>query len=165
MTRDDLKIRDEKKGQVYVAAITHPGRAAADIVAEELERVIRNFPWPKSMRWGAGSLRWVRPLHAILCILTDDEGDAQVVDMELDGIRAGDVTRGHRFMAPEPFSVSSFEDYAAKLRRAHVLLDAGARAEAIWQDATNQAFACGLEVVEDRGLLRRSRGWWNGPWC
>ncbi|MGM0662524.1 MAG: glycine--tRNA ligase subunit beta, partial [Pseudomonadota bacterium] len=100
VSRDDLKIRDEKKGQVYVAAITHPGRPVADIVAEELEKVIRNFPWPKSMRWGHGSLRWVRPLHGILCILTDDAGETQVVGMDVDGIVAGNTTRGHRFMAP-----------------------------------------------------------------
>ncbi len=153
VARDDLEIRDEKKGQVYFATITRPGRPAADIVAEELEKVIRNFPWPKSMRWGAGSLRWVRPLHSILCILTDDGGAAQVVEMELDGIRAGAATRGHRFMAPEPFSVTSFEDYEAKLKRANVVLDAAERQATIWQEATNQAFASGLEVVEDRGLL------------
>ncbi|MGR3620377.1 MAG: glycine--tRNA ligase subunit beta, partial [Roseovarius sp.] len=153
VARDDLEIRDEKKGQVYFATITRPGRPAADIVAEELEKVIRNFPWPKSMRWGAGSLRWVRPLHSILCILTDDGGEAQVVEMELDGIRAGDVTRGHRFMAPDTFSVTSFEDYEAKLKRANVVLDAAERQATIWQEATNQAFASGLEVVEDRGLL------------
>ena len=158
MARADLQVRDEKKGQVYYATITRPGRPAAEIVAEELERLIRTFPWPKSMRWGAGSLRWVRPLHSILCILTDDAGEAQVVEMEVDGIRAGDVTRGHRFMAPAPFSVVSFDDYAAKLRRAHVVLDAGERAEAIWHDATNQAFASGLEVVEDRGLLAEVAG-------
>jgi glycyl-tRNA synthetase beta chain len=158
VSRDDLQVRDEKKGQVYVAAITHPGRPAAEIVAEELEKLIRTFPWPKSMRWGAGSLRWVRPLHSILCILTDDSGEAQAVDMDVDGIRAGDTTRGHRFMAPDTFSVTSFEDYAAKLKRSHVVLDAAERAEAIWHDATNQAFASGHEVVEDRGLLTEVAG-------
>ncbi|MFO7757210.1 MAG: glycine--tRNA ligase subunit beta [Roseovarius sp.] len=158
VSRDDLQIRDEKKGQVYYATLTRPGRPAAEIIAEALEKIIRTFPWPKSMRWGSGSLRWVRPLHSILCILTDDSGEAQVVDMELDGIRAGDSTRGHRFMAPDAFSVTSFEDYAAKLKRAHVVLDAGERAEAIWHDATNQAFAGGYEVVEDRGLLAEVAG-------
>src|SRR6056297_2497075 len=158
VTRDALEVRDDKKGQVYFATITKPGRPADVIVAEVLESVIRNSPWPKSMRWGAGSLRWVRPLHSILCILTDDAGEAQVVDLEIDGIRAGDTTRGHRFMAPEPFSVVSFDDYAAKLRRAHVMLDPAQRAEAIWQEATNQAFAAGLEVVEDRGLLAEVAG-------
>lgn len=110
------------------------------------------------MRWGAGSLRWVRPLHRILCILTDDAGEAEVVPLEVDGIRAGDVTEGHRFMAPEPFSVSSFEDYAAKLKRAKVVLDASERAETIWNDATNAAFAAGMEVVEDKGLLAEVAG-------
>jgi glycyl-tRNA synthetase beta chain len=158
VTRDDLEIRDEKKGQVYYATITRPGRPAADIVAEELEKLIRNFPWPKSMRWGAGSLRWVRPLHSILCILTSDDGEAQVVEMEVDGIRAGNTTCGHRFMAPDAFSVTSYDDYAARLKRAHVVLDAAERAEAIWQEATNQAFAAGCEVVEDRGLLSEVAG-------
>jgi glycyl-tRNA synthetase beta chain len=158
VAREDLEISDEKKGQVYFATITRPGRPAAGIVAEELEKLIRHFPWPKSMRWGAGSLRWVRPLHSILCILTDDEGERQVVEMEVDGIRAGDATRGHRFMAPEPFSVTSLDDYEAKLKRARVVLDAEERQAAIWQEATNQAFAAGLEVVGDRGLLSEVAG-------
>jgi glycyl-tRNA synthetase beta chain len=156
--RDDLEIRDEKKGQVYFATITRPGRPAAEIVAEELDKIIRSFPWPKSMRWGTGSLRWVRPLHSILCILTDEAGEAQVVPVEIDGIRAGHTTRGHRFLAPEPFSVTSFEDYQVKLKRAHVVLDAAERAAMIWQDAGNQAFAAGLEMVEDRGLLAEVAG-------
>ncbi|QFT47025.1 Glycine--tRNA ligase beta subunit [Roseivivax sp. THAF40] len=158
VAREDLEERDDKKGRVFFAVIQKPGRPAAEIVAEVLEDTIRNFPWPKSMRWGAGSLRWVRPLHRILCILTDDAGEAEVVPLEVDGIRAGDVTEGHRFMAPEPFSVSSFEDYAAKLKRAKVVLDASERAETIWNDATNAAFAAGMEVVEDKGLLAEVAG-------
>jgi glycyl-tRNA synthetase beta chain len=158
VARDALEVRDEKKGQVYFATITRPGRAAAEIVAEELEKLIRGFPWPKSMRWGTGSLRWVRPLHSILCILTDEAGEREVVAMEVDGIRAGDTTRGHRFMAPEPYSVTSFEDYRAKLKRANVVLDPAERAEAIRQEAGNQAFAAGLELVEDRGLLAEVAG-------
>ncbi len=137
--------------------IEKPGRPAAEIVAEVLEAAIRTFPWPKSMRWGAGSLRWVRPLHSILCLLTDAHG-AEVVALEVDGIRAGNVTRGHRFLAPEPFSVTSFEDYAVKLRRAKVMLDPEERAAHIWQGAQNAAFAAGLEVVEDRGLLAEVAG-------
>ncbi|MBC7164991.1 MAG: glycine--tRNA ligase subunit beta [Roseovarius sp.] len=158
VSRDDLEIRDEKKGRVYVATLTRPGRPAAEIVAEELEKLIRNFPWPKSMRWGSGTLRWVRPLHSILCILTDEGGGAQVVEMEVDGIRAGNLTRGHRFMAPDAFSVVSFDDYTAKLKRAHVVLDADERAEVIWQGAANRAFAAGFELVEDRGLLAEVAG-------
>ncbi|MGF6862532.1 glycyl-tRNA synthetase beta chain [Rhodobacteraceae bacterium MBR-64] len=157
LQRGDLVVRAEKKGEAFFATIRHPGRPAAEIVAEVLEGAIRNFPWPKSMRWGAGSLRWVRPLHSILCILTD-EGGANVVPLVLDGLRAGNTTQGHRFMAPERFSVTSFDDYAAKLRRAHVMLDADERAAAIWQEAGNQAFARGLDLVEDRGLLAEVAG-------
>ena len=157
VAREDLVEREEKKGTVFYAVIDKPGRPAPEIVAEVLEQVIRTFPWPKSMRWGAGSLRWVRPLHGILCILTTEAG-AEVVPMSVDGIEASDTTRGHRFMAPEPFSVTSFEDYAAKLKRAKVILSTEERAETIWNDATQAAFALGLEVVEDRGLLAEVAG-------
>src|SRR6056297_1500763 len=158
VSREDLEIRDEKKGQVYFAKITKPGRPAAEIVAETLEDTVRNFPWPKSMRWGAGSLRWVRPLHSILCILTDDAGEATVVDLDIDGIKSGNTTQGHRFMGKGRFAVSGFEDYQAKLKRDFVILDPQERADHIWQDATNQAFAAGLEVVEDTGLLAEVAG-------
>ncbi|NDK33751.1 glycine--tRNA ligase subunit beta [Rhodovulum sulfidophilum] len=157
LTKDRLEARDDKKGRVWVAVIEKPGREAAAIVAEVLEATIRNFPWPKSMRWGAGSLRWVRPLHSILCLLTTEAG-AEVVPLDIDGIRAGDTTRGHRFMAPEPFRVTGFEDYAVRLKRARVMLDQDERADQIWHDATNAAFAQGLEVVEDKGLLTEVAG-------
>ena len=157
VTRDDLEIRDDKKGQVYFAVIKKPGRMAADIIAEILEKSIRNFPWPKSMRWGTGTLKWVRPLHSVLCILTGEAG-AEVVPLDIDGITSGNTARGHRFLSPEVFSVTSFEDYEAKLKRAHVMLRADERADMIWNDATNQAFALGLEVVEDRGLLTEVAG-------
>ncbi|SHJ43124.1 glycyl-tRNA synthetase beta chain [Palleronia salina] len=157
VAREDLEVRDDKKGQVYFAVIDRPGRPAAEIVAEVLEDTIRNFPWPKSMRWGAGTLRWVRPLHRILCILSREDG-AEVVPLTVDGITAGDVTEGHRFMAPGEIRVTGFEDYAAKLKRAKVVLDPEERADAIWNDATNMAFAAGLEVVEDRGLLSEVAG-------
>ena len=157
VTRDDLEIRDDKKGQVYFAVIKKPGRMAADIIAEILEKSIRNFPWPKSMRWGTGTLKWVRPLHSVLSILTGEAG-AEVVPLDIDGITSGNTTRGHRFLSPDVFSVTSFEDYEAKLKRAHVMLRADERADMIWNDATNQAFALGLEVVEDRGLLTEVAG-------
>ncbi len=157
VSRDDLEVRDDKKGQVYFAIIEKPGRPAADIIAQVLETTIRNFPWPKSMRWGTGTLRWVRPLHSILCILSDEAG-ATVVPLDIDGITAGDSTQGHRFMAPARFSVSSFDDYSTKLAKAHVILSAEERADHIWNDATNQAFAQGLEVVEDKGLLSEVAG-------
>ncbi|WP_424984698.1 glycine--tRNA ligase subunit beta [Microbulbifer sp. S227A] len=154
---DDLEQRDTPKGAVYFAVIEKPGRPAAEIIAEVLETTIRNFPWPKSMRWGSGTLRWVRPLHSILCILTDEAGTT-TVPMTLDGLAAGDSTEGHRFMAPGRFPVTSFEDYEAKLKRAHVMLNPAERADHIWADATNLAFAAGLEVVEDKGLLAEVAG-------
>ncbi|SEN42810.1 glycyl-tRNA synthetase beta chain [Loktanella fryxellensis] len=157
LTVEQLESREDKKGAFYVAVIDKPGREAADIVAEVLERTIRTFPWPKSMRWGNGSLRWVRPLQAILCILTGDDG-AEVVPVTVDHITSGNVTRGHRFMAPDAFSLTSFEDYEAKLMRARVMLRPEARADAIWAEATSQAFATGLEVVEDRALLAEVAG-------
>ncbi|MGX9351773.1 glycine--tRNA ligase subunit beta [Shimia sp. W99] len=157
VAREDLEERDTPKGAVYFATITKPGRPAAEIVAEVLEDTIRNFPWPKSMRWGAGSLRWVRPLHSILCILSDEAG-AEVVPLEIDGITAGDTTEGHRFMGAGRFAVTGFEDYEVKLKRDKVILSAEERGEHIWHDATNMAFAQGLEVVEDKGLLAEVAG-------
>jgi len=157
VTRDQLETRETPKGPVLFAMIERPGRPAGEIVADALEDVIRTFPWPKSMRWGSGTLRWVRPLQSILCILSNAEG-VETVPLEVEGIRSVDRTVGHRFMAPNPFSVSSFDDYAAKLKRAYVVLDASERADHIWADATNQAFAAGLEVVEDPGLLTEVAG-------
>lgn len=158
VSREDLIEREEKKGAILYAIIEKKGRPASEIVAEVLEKTIRTFPWPKSMRWGSGSLRWVRPLHRILCILTDDAGEATVVPLDVDGIQASNETEGHRFMAPGAFTVSSFDDYTTKLKRAYVLINPEERAEMIWNDATNAAFANGLEVVEDRGLLAENAG-------
>ncbi len=157
LTRDQLEERETPKGAVYFATIEKAGRPATEIVGEVLEVTIRNFPWPKSMRWGSGPMRWVRPLHSILCILTDETG-AQIVPLEVEGIKAGDTTEGHRFMAPNRFSVTSFEDYATQLKRAFVVLSPDERAEHIWNDAQNTAFAAGLEVVEDKGLLAEVAG-------
>ncbi|MFG6530590.1 MULTISPECIES: glycine--tRNA ligase subunit beta [unclassified Sulfitobacter] len=157
LTRDQLEERDTPKGKVLFAKIEKPGRPAAEIVAEVLEQTIRNFPWPKSMRWGSGSLKWVRPLHSILCVISDEAG-AEVVPLTIDGITAGNTTRGHRFLAPDEIEVAGFEDYQDKLSRAFVVLDPAARADTIWHDATNMAFAAGLEVVEDAGLLAEVAG-------
>ncbi|RJE85334.1 glycine--tRNA ligase subunit beta [Paracoccus onubensis] len=157
LTRDQLETRDDKKGQVYFATVEKPGRPAAEIVAEVLDAAIRNFPWPKSMRWGAGSIRWVRPLHSILCILSDESG-ASVVPLTIDGITANGSTRGHRFMSPDAFSVSNFEDYATRLRRAHVMLGMAEREAAIRQEAESLAFARGWEIVSDEGLLSEVAG-------
>ena len=157
VTRDQLETRDTPKGPMYFAVIEHKGRPAADIVAQVLDHTIRNFPWPKSMRWGAGSLRWVRPIHSILCLITDEAG-ANVVPLEIDGIAAGDTTRGHRFMAPGAIRVTGFADYAAKLQKAFVVLDAASRADHIRAEAESLAFGQGLELVEDRALLAEVAG-------
>ncbi|MEL6958105.1 MAG: glycine--tRNA ligase subunit beta [Pseudomonadota bacterium] len=157
ISRDQLEARDTGKGEVYFAVIERPGRKAGEIIAEVLEKTVRSFPWPKSMRWGDGALRWVRPLHRILCVLTDESG-AVVVPVTVDHITSSDVTEGHRFMAPGAFSVTSFEDYEAKLKHAKVILRADERADMIWSEASNQAFAAGLELVEDKGLLSEVAG-------
>ncbi|MFP5511366.1 MAG: glycine--tRNA ligase subunit beta, partial [Alphaproteobacteria bacterium] len=157
LTRDQLEEREVGKARVFFAVIERPGRPAATIVADVLEAAIRNFPWPKSMRWGTGALRWVRPLQSILCILSDEAG-TETVPLTLDTLTAGNTTEGHRFMGKGRFSVNSFEDYAAKLKQNHVILDPQERADAIWAEATNQAFANGLDVVEDAGLLAEVAG-------
>jgi glycyl-tRNA synthetase beta chain len=157
LTRADLEERETPKGVILFAKITKEGRPAAEITAEVLEQTIRTFPWPKSMRWGSGTLKWVRPLHSILCILTREDG-AEVVPLEVDGIASGNTTRGHRFLAPDAITVNGFDDYTAKLKRAFVVLDPAERRDAIWHDATNMAFASGLDVVEDAGLLAEVAG-------
>ncbi len=155
---------DPKKGDFYVAHLTKPGRAAEEIVAELVPHTIRNFPWPKSMRWGAasakpGSLRWVRPLQSILCTFGPETEETVVIDFDVDGIRSGNVTYGHRFLSDgQAIKVRRFEDYVEKLEKAFVVLDAERRKEIISQDAHNLAFASGLELVEDEGLLEEVSG-------
>ncbi|TIN30854.1 MAG: glycine--tRNA ligase subunit beta [Mesorhizobium sp.] len=154
---------DPKKGDFYVAHISKPGRAAEEIVAELVPGIIRNFPWPKSMRWGPasakpGSLRWVRPLQSILCTFGPETEEPVVVDFEIDGIRSGNITYGHRFHAPDAITVRRFDDYVSKLEAAKVVLDADRRKEIILADARNLAFANGLDLVEDDGLLEEVSG-------
>lgn len=155
---------DPKKGDFYVAHLTKPGRAAEEIVAELVPHTIRNFPWPKSMRWGAasakpGSLRWVRPLQSILCTFGPETEETVVIDFDVDGIKSGNVTYGHRFLSDgQAIKVRRFEDYVEKLEKAFVVLDAERRKEIISQDAHNLAFASGLELVEDEGLLEEVSG-------
>ncbi len=161
---DQARIEsDPKKGEFYVAVIEKPGRATADVLAEILPQIIRNFPWPKSMRWGAaskdsGSLRWVRPLQSILCTFGPETEDPEIVRFEVDGIASGDVTYGHRFLAPDPIRVRRFDDYVPALERAKVVLDADRRKDMILHDAKDLAFAQGLELVEDEGLLEEVAG-------
>jgi glycyl-tRNA synthetase beta chain len=156
---DEAKVqKDPKRGDFYVALIDRPGRAAIEVIAEILPEAVRAFPWPKSMRWGSGSLSWVRPLHSIVATFGPQTEDPDVVPFAVDGIAAGNVTRGHRFMAPAPFAVRRFEDYRDKLEKAKVVLDQARRAEIILADAKNLAFAQGYELIEDAGLLAEVAG-------
>jgi glycyl-tRNA synthetase beta chain len=156
-------VSDPKKGEFYVAVISKPGRPAEEIIADVMPGIIRNFPWPKPMRWGAasakpGSLQWVRPLQSIVCLFGPEHEETQVIPFEIDGLVAGNVTYGHRFHAPEPITVRRFDDYVASLAAAKVVLDAERRKEMIAQDARNLAFANGLDLVEDEGLLEEVSG-------
>jgi glycyl-tRNA synthetase beta chain len=154
---------DPKKGEFYVAVVEKPGRATQDVIAEIVPDVVKGFPWPKSMRWGAasampGSLRWVRPLQSILCTFGPETETPEIVAFSVDGVAAGDETRGHRFMAGEPFRVRRFADYEMALLRHKVVLDADRRKDIILHEARALAFAQGLELVEDEGLLEEVAG-------
>jgi glycyl-tRNA synthetase beta chain len=150
LTREQLVERDG----VLFAVISEKGRATATLIPEMVERIVRDFPWPKSMRWGTGTLRWVRPLKRIVCLF-----DGAVVPFDIDGIASGDVTEGHRFMGSgQPFAVRDFADYRAKLEREHVLLDATDRRLKILEAARAVCQARGLELVDDDGLLDEVAG-------
>jgi glycyl-tRNA synthetase beta chain len=157
------QVSDGKKGEVYVAVVEKKGRPTPELVAELLPPILRAFPWPKSMRWGEGStkpdaLRWVRPLRSILCLFGGPHETPEVVPFALDGLASGDVTYGHRFLAPGPIKVRRFEDYVEALQKSKVVLDAGRRKETILADAKSLALANGLELVEDDGLLDEVAG-------
>ncbi|MDH6294080.1 glycyl-tRNA synthetase beta chain [Agrobacterium fabrum] len=168
-------VSDPKKGDFYIAIINKPGRPAEEIIAEVMPGIIRSFPWPKSMRSGPASmpkgssyagiegkgsesLRWVRPLQSIVCLFGPEHDETQVIPFAIDGIVAGNVTYGHRFHAPGPITVRRFEDYVSSLEKAKVILDADRRKDIILHDAKDLAFANGLELVEDEGLLEEVSG-------
>ncbi len=161
--------KDPKKGEFYVAVIERPGRPTRELLQEILPAIVRAFPWPKSMRWGAAStrpdaLRWVRPLRSILCTFGGLHETPETIAFAVDGLQAGDTTFGHRFMAPAPIKVRRFEDYVAALAKARVVLDADRRKHMIAADAHSLALAHGLELVEDEGLWRKSPASSNGRW-
>src|ERR1022692_1297411 len=173
--------KDAKKGDFYVAVIEKQGRPAIEIIAEIVPEVITSFPWAKSMSWGSpvftvdndgnyivdndGNyvlaepwIKWVRPLHSIIATFGPETEEPEIVHFDVGGIKSGDQTRGHRFMAPAPFKVRRFDDYVAKLEAAKVVLDPARRADMILTDAKNLAFAQGYELVEDDGLLAEVAG-------
>lgn len=151
-------VSDPKKGDFYVADLVKPGRATPDALAEIVPDIIRNFPWPKSMRWGEGTLRWVRPLHRILAVF-----DGEIVPFEVDGIAADNISEGHRFHGTGPFEVKGFEDYEAKLSAAHVVLDRDQRKAQIKADAQTLCHARNLELIDDEGLLEEVCGLVDEP--
>ena len=159
----EAKVQQDKKGDFYVAVMERAGRPAIDVIADIVPKVAKGFPWPKSMRWGAasakeGALIWVRPLHSIVATFGPETEEPEVVRFEVGGVKSGDQTQGHRFMAPAPIKVKRFADYVAKLEAAKVVLDPARRREMILTDAKNLAFAQGYELVEDEGLLAEAAG-------
>ena len=159
----EAKVQPDKKGDFYVAVIDKPGRAAIEVIGEILPDVVERFPWPKSMRWGApsaraGALTWVRPLHSIVATFGPETEEPDVVQFSVGGIAAGNETRGHRFMAPQKFTVRRLDDYLQKLEKAKVVPDAERRRDIILTEAKQLAFAQGLELVEDDGLLAEVAG-------
>ena len=155
--------KDPKKGEFYVAILHKTGAQTIDILVDVLSSVIKTFPWPKSMRWGAASaqsdsLRWVRPLHSIVATFGPETETPEIIPVSIGHIQAAATTYGHRFMSPAPISVKRFEDYVLLLERAKVVLDAARRRDIILHDAKDLAFAQGLELIEDPALLEEVAG-------
>lgn len=148
-----LEERDDKKGKVLFALVEEPGRSTGDVLAEGLPEALARFPWPKTMRWGGGEVRWVRPLESILCLL-----DGAVVPFAFAGIESGAETVGHRFMAPARLAVRGFDDCRAKLREARVVLDGEERKRLIHERSRELAASQGLRLREDEGLLDELKG-------
>ena len=155
--RSQLFTKEEKKGLFYYANLKTSDKLLSDLILEILTRVINSFPWPKSMRWGSGNFRWVRPLRSIICILHSDTS-TNIVPLKFDEVSANNFSVGHRFLSPEKFHVSSFEDYQTKIKQRNVILDRSFRKEKIWNDALTAAFAVNRELVEDDDLLEEVTG-------
>src|ERR1700761_3867233 len=159
----EAKVQPDKKGDFYIALIEKKGRETLDVLADILPVIVRTFPWPKSMRWGArsarpGALTWVRPLHAITATFGLETEEPDVVKFAIEGIEAGQTTYGHRFMAPAAVAVRRFEDYEAKLLEAKVVLDPERRKDTIVTDAKTLAQAQNFELIEDQALLDEVSG-------
>ena len=159
LRQDQLEDRDG----VWFAVVNKPGRATAQVLAEAVPAVVRAFPWPKSMRWGAASqttesLRWVRPLQGIVAILGDD-----LVDIEIEGVKSGYATLGHRFHHPGEITIGSAHDYVEKLRACHVIVSLSERQSIIEAKAAEAAAAHGYTVIEDKGLIAENAGLTEWP--
>ena len=154
LTREQLEERDG----VLFAVVERPGRAAAEILVDTIKRIVADFPWPKSMRWGEGSLRWVRPLHGIVAMLGEE-----IVPVEIDGVVSGATTVGHRFHHPGAITVGGASDYLEKLRACHVIVDQDERERIIREGAAAAAAEAGLELLEDEGLVVENAGLTEWP--
>ena len=150
---DQCEIVEDKKGAYYVAKIEEKGRDTAAVIADAVPALVKDFPWPKSMRWGEGEIRWVRPLQSVLCCFNDE-----IVPFEIGGVKSGDVTHGHRRFSTGPIHARNFDKYVPALTNAKVILDGDARAEMIAADAKTLCEAQGLDLVEDKGLLAEVAG-------
>ncbi|MBB3973514.1 glycine--tRNA ligase subunit beta [Hansschlegelia beijingensis] len=155
---DEAVVQSDPKGDFYVARSVKPGRATAEVISEIMPAIIAGFPWPKSMRWGSGTLRWVRPLHSIVATFGSTQEEPEIVRFEVGGVASGDVTRGHRVHAPGEIRVRRFDDYVDALQKAHVVLDAERRRDMIRADARTLAQAQNLELVEDEALVDEVAG-------
>ena len=164
-------MQPDKKGDFYVAVIDKPGRPAIEVIAGIVPEVAKAFPWPKAMRWGEasakpGALNWVRPLHSIVAMFGPETEEPDVVPFEVGGIKAGDTTYGHRFMAPAPIKVKRLDDYMAKLDAAKVVVDPARRAQMILHRRQDLGVRAGLRAGRGRrAAWPRSRAWSNGRWC
>ena len=153
LTRDQLKVQKDPKGDFYLAVTERKGRPTPDVLAELIPDVIKTFPWPKSQRWGAGDLTWVRPLHSILCTF-----DGEIVPFTVGTVKSGNSTRGHRFLGNDKFEVRRFDDYVDRLKRNHVILNAAERKAAILHEAKQLAHAQNLSLIEDDALADEVAG-------
>jgi glycyl-tRNA synthetase beta chain len=153
LTREQLKVQKDPKGDFYLAVTERKGRPTPAVLAELIPDVIKSFPWPKSQRWGSGDLTWVRPLHAILCTF-----DGEIVPFTVGTVKSGNTTRGHRFLSNDTFEVRRFDDYVERLKRAHVILDAAERKSVILHEAKQLAHAQNLELIADDTLADEVAG-------
>ena len=148
----------EDRGGVLFAVVQRPGRSAAGVIAEAIGKIMADFPWPKSMRWGDGSMRWVRPRHGIVAILGEE-----IVPVEVEGVMSGATTVGHRFHHPGPITIGGAHDYVEKLRACHVIVDQDERERLIRLNAQAAAGDCGLTLLDDEGLVVENAGLTEWP--
>jgi glycyl-tRNA synthetase beta chain len=148
----------EQRDGVYFATIERAGRPAVEVLADAIGRIIADFPWPKSMRWGSGSMRWVRPLHGIVALFGEE-----IVPVSIAGIASGATTVGHRFHHPGPITIGSAADYAEKLHACHVIVDQEERERIVREGAQAAATEAGLSLLPDEGLVVENAGLTEWP--